>query len=329
MKTVVITGCAGFLGSNLAKKLILKGNKVIGIDNFCTGQKRNIDNLYALTNNDQSKFNFIKLDLNDKCASDYYYIFGEENIDKIYHFASPASPPKYKKLSIQTMQVNTFATEALLEYCSLKKIKFIFASTSEVYGDPLEHPQKETYYGNVNPFGARSLYDNSKRMGETFCYEYKRLFNTEVRIVRLFNSYGPNQEVDDGRVVTNFITQILKSQPLTIYGDGTQTRSLCYVDDTISGIIKIAESDHSGPVNLGTTQELSILQIREKVIDAFISLDYNIDQDYPTVHLPLTQDDPKQRKPDISLVQELTDWAPQYSLEEGLIETIKYFKEVV
>lgn len=321
MKNILVTGCAGFIGSNLCNKLLEQGHKVFGIDNFCTGKKENIKGFTVYD---------LLLGYN-QTDEDLYSIFRHINPDEIYHLASPASPPKYEKYWEETIYANVDGTRFLLEECKLaqkfnKKIKFLFSSTSEIYGDPLQHPQKETYYGNSNSFGPRSLYDESKRMGETLCYQYHKHYGVDVKIARIFNTYGPNMELDDGRVITNFITQRLKNQPFTIYGDGTQTRSLCYIDDMADGLIKLMESDINYPINLGHPgEEIDIFRLA-MLINELIYGHYKImyKQDYEYIKLP--KDDPKQRCPDITLAKEKLSWEPKVSLKEGLLKTIDWVK---
>lgn len=308
-KTVLIAGGAGFLGSHLCAELLTMGCKVICVDNLYTGRKVNIKSLLKSSNFIFKKHDIVK-PLNLK-------------VNEIYHLASPASPPHYQKNPLATFQANVWGCWNLLELAKKNKAKFLFASTSEIYGDPLVHPQTENYWGNVNTIGVRSCYDESKRAGETLCSDFHRVYGVESKIIRIFNTYGPNMDPNDGRVVSNFIVQALQSKPITIYGQGQQTRSFQYVDDLISGLIKVMDKENfSGPVNLGNPKEFTILQLAKLVIRLTGSKS-------KIVYLSLPKDDPKQRRPDIALAQKVLGWSPKIQLEDGLIKTIAYFKEMV
>ena len=307
MKTILIAGGAGFIGTNLTKRLLKEGNKIICIDNLHTGKYENIKDL----NNENYKF--IEHDIINPLKL-------EEKIDEIYNLASPASPPHYQAAPLQTIKTNIYGVFNLLELAKENDAKFLQTSTSEVYGEPLEHPQKESYWGNVNPNGYRSCYDESKRCSESICMNYYREYSTKVKIVRIFNTYGPFMDPKDGRVVTNFIIQALKNEDITIYGDGSQTRSFCYVDDMVEGLIKMmaTDDDFTGPVNLGNPGEFTILDFAKKVIKKTNSKS-------KIVNCPLPHDDPTQRKPDISLAKEKLSWEPKIMLDEGLDKTIEYY----
>jgi dTDP-glucose 4,6-dehydratase len=307
MTTSIVTGGAGFLGSHLTDKLLAQGHKVIGIDNLLTGNTRNIDHLAG-----NSNYSFIKQDV-----TEYLYIPGDVNF--IFHFASPASPIDYLELPIQTLKVGSLGTHKTLGLAKAKKAKFLLASTSECYGDPLVHPQKEDYWGNVNPIGPRGVYDEAKRFAEAMTMAYHRTHGVDTHIVRIFNTYGPRMRLRDGRVVPAFVSQALKGEPLTVFGDGSQTRSFCYVSDLIEGIYRLSQADFHEPVNIGNPNEMTIKQFAEQIIKATGSksvIDY---RDLPV-------DDPKQRKPDITRAKTLLQWEPKMGLEEGLAKTIDYFK---
>lgn len=311
MKTILIAGGAGFIGTNLTKRLLKEGNKIICIDNLHTGKHENIQDL----NNENYKF--IEHDIINPLKL-------EEKIDEIYNLASPASPPHYQAAPLQTIKTNIYGVFNLLELAKENDAKFLQTSTSEVYGEPLEHPQKESYWGNVNPNGYRSCYDESKRCSESICMNYYREYSTKVKIVRIFNTYGPFMDPKDGRVVTNFIIQALKNEDITIYGDGSQTRSFCYVDDMVEGLIKMmaTDDDFTGPVNLGNPGEFTILDFAKKVIKKTNSKS-------KIVNCPLPHDDPTQRKPDISLAKEKLSWEPKIMLDEGLDKTIEYYDKLI
>jgi len=310
-KIILITGGAGFIGSNLSEKLLNDGNQIICIDNLITGNYDNIKHLLENTN-----FKFLNIDIQEKNLVENI----NEKIDEIYHLASIASPDKYKLYPFDTIFTNIIGTKNILDLCIIHKCKFLFTSTSEVYGDPLIHPQVEEYYGNVNTIGERSCYDESKRLAETIIYEYKKKYNLDLKIVRLFNTYGPKMNIDDGRVITNFIKSIIKNETIKIYGDGTQTRSFCYIDDTLNGLIKMMNSNEFGPINIGNPNyELTInnlVLIFEKVINNKIKVEY----------LLKTENDPKIRKPDISKAINKLKWIPIIDLETGISNTFLYFK---
>jgi len=311
---VFITGSAGFITSHLVEYVLAKGHTVIGVDNCITGSIENIKN--SLNN---SSFQFFQEDI---LTFDYSSV--KKSIDIVFHMASPASPIQYKKFPVETLQVNSLGTKQALDFATEKNALFIYASTSEVYGDPLVHPQIEWYWGNVNPNGVRSCYDEAKRFGEAMCMSYVRTKKTQVRIARIFNTYGPKMAVNDGRVISNFIVQALKNEPITLYGTGEQTRSFCYVSDLVQGLWLLATKDvKSGEViNLGNPHEITIKEIANKIKIASESTSLLIQK-------PIDQDDPSKRNPDISKAKELLDWHPYISLDEGLLKTIEYFKSIV
>ncbi|MCM8762570.1 MAG: SDR family oxidoreductase [Candidatus Omnitrophica bacterium] len=311
-RQVLISGGAGFIGSHLCDYYIQRGYKVWCIDNLCTSSIENIKHLGNL-----SDFKFIQEDLITFKTSLLKHKF-----DMVFHLASPASPPDYFRLPLETLKVNSLGTEKMLEIAKMSEAKFLFSSTSEVYGDPTISPQPEIYWGNVNPVGPRSVYDEGKRYGEALVMAYHRKYRVNTRIIRIFNTYGERMRLNDGRVIPNFIAQILDSKPLTIYGDGKQTRSFCYVDDLIKGITKMIEVDYHLPVNLGNPDEFTILQLAE-VIQKITGIKAQIE------FLPPLEDDPKQRRPDISKAKELLHWEPKVSLEEGLTKTLNYFRSLV
>jgi dTDP-glucose 4,6-dehydratase len=305
--TVVVTGGAGFIGSHLCERLIREGRKVICVDNFITGNMENIKHLLSDAN-----FRLIKHNVTE-------YIGIKGSVDYVLHFASPASPDDYLKFPIQTLKVGSLGTHNALGLSKEKKAKFMLASTSEVYGDPLVHPQRETYWGNVNPIGVRGCYDESKRFAEAITMAYRRVHNIDTRIIRIFNTYGPRMRIRDGRVVPNFIYQTINNKPLTVYGNGRQTRSFCYVDDLVEGIFRFMDTLACGPLNLGNPNEFSILQLARlitKLTSSKLKIKYR----------PLPQDDPRQRRPDISCAMKLLHWQPKVELEEGLKKTIDWFK---
>ena len=310
MKRVLITGAAGFLGSHLCDRFIKDGYHVIAMDNLITGRLKNIEHLFPL-----EQFEFYNHDV-----SKFIHIPGE--LDYILHFASPASPIDYLKIPIQTLKVGSLGIHNCLGLAKAKGARLIIASTSEVYGDPTVHPQTEDYWGNVNPVGPRGVYDEAKRFQEAITMAYHNFHGVETRIVRIFNTYGPRMRLNDGRVLPAFIGQALRGQDLTIFGDGSQTRSFCYVDDLVSGLIKLMESKETltGPINLGNPNEFSMLELAEKVI-AKTKTSSKI------VYMPLPQDDPKQRQPDISKAKNELSWSPTTELNEGLDKTIAYFRE--
>ena len=315
MKTCLILGGAGFIGPNLCERQLQKGNAVICIDNFYTSNIKNIRRLFKY-----EEFDFINADVR---FGPFGPLFDLPKIDEIYNLACPASPIHYQKDKIFTFMTNILGMKNALELATENDCKILQASTSEVYGDALVHPQKETYWGNVNPDGIRSCYDEGKRGAETLCFDYNREFGTKIKVVRIFNTYGPGMNPEDGRVVSNFIIQALKGDDITIYGDGSQTRSFQYVDDLINGFLAAMETDDSfiGPVNIGNPGEFTILELAEKVIKLTGSRSKLIFKELPS-------DDPKQRRPDISLAEEKLNWEPNISLETGLKETIKYFKSL-
>jgi dTDP-glucose 4,6-dehydratase len=305
---VVITGGCGFLGSHIARYFIEKGHYVVSIDNLLTGRIENVNDLFKT-----GKFEFVKYDV-----TNYIHISGK--VDAVLHFASPASPVDYMKYPIPTLKVGALGTHKALGFAKEKKAIFMLASTSEVYGDPLVNPQPESYWGNVNPIGPRGVYDEAKRFAEAMTMAYHRYHKMPVRIVRIFNTYGPNMRLNDGRAIPNFITQALKNKPITVYGDGKQTRSLCYVSDLVRGIYKLLLSDINEPVNLGNPEEITLLELAQIIKDLTKSKS-------KIVFKPLPVDDPKVRRPDITLATTKLKWKPEVSLKEGLIKTIEYFKK--
>ena len=308
MARVLITGGAGFIGSHLCERFLADDYEVICMDNLITGNVDNIAHLFA-----NSRFSFIPQDV-----TNYMYVKG--SLDAILHFASPASPIDYLELPIQTLKVGSLGTHKALGLAKEKGARLLLASTSEVYGDPLIHPQKEDYWGNVNPIGPRGVYDEAKRFAEAMVMAYNRSHGVETRIVRIFNTYGPRMRLNDGRVVPNFIPQALRGEDLTVYGDGSQTRSFCFVTDLVEGITRLLHADYDGPVNLGNPREMSILDFAQTIIRLTGSTS-------KIVFLPLPVDDPKVRQPDIGLARRLLDWEPQVELEDGLRETIGYFRD--
>ncbi|QQR72060.1 MAG: SDR family oxidoreductase [Holophagales bacterium] len=310
MKTAVVTGGAGFLGSHLCEKLLAEGNRVICVDNLITGRRENIAHLEG-----RDDFRFVLHDV-----STPFHLDGP--IDYVLHFASPASPIDYLELPIQTLKVGSLGTHNSLGLAKSKRSRFLLASTSEVYGDPLVHPQPETYWGNVNPVGPRGVYDEAKRFAEAMVMAYHRVHGLETRIVRIFNTYGPRMRPRDGRVVPAFVQQALTGAPMTVFGDGSQTRSFCYVDDLVDGIHRLLLSDRSDPVNIGNPHEMTILQFAETIRAA-------VGSSSPIEHQPLPVDDPKTRQPDISVARRVLGWEPRVSLEQGLVKTVAYFREVV
>ncbi len=307
MKRVLITGAAGFLGSHLSDRFIKEGYYVIGMDNLVTGDLKNIEHLRSLP-----QFEFIHHDV-----SNYIDVSGE--LDYILHFASPASPIDYLKIPIQTLKVGSLGTHNCLGLAKAKGARILVASTSEVYGDPLVHPQTEDYWGHVNPIGPRGVYDEAKRFQEAITMAYHRYHGVETRIVRIFNTYGPRMRLNDGRVLPAFIGQALRGEDLTVFGDGSQTRSFCYVDDLVEGIYRLLMSDYAEPVNIGNPGEITIKQFGEEIIKL-------TGTKQQLILKPLPQDDPKQRRPDITRAQQILNWEPQVSREEGLKRTYEYFK---
>jgi nucleoside-diphosphate-sugar epimerase len=325
-QTVLLTGAAGFIGSHLTEHLLELGANVIGVDNFITGQKQNLAEVLA-DNSQAENFTLIEADVNQPPET---YLPENEKIDLVLHFASPASPPRYQAYPRLTYLVNSWGTHQLLDYVysTNPEARFLFASTSEVYGDPEVHPQTEDYWGNVNPNGPRSCYDEAKRLGEAICGVYQRDFQMDVRLIRIFNTYGPRMDVMDGRVIPNFIRQALRNNKFTIYGEGNQTRSYCYVTDLVAGILKMAgKPGLSGEtVNLGNPGEYSVLEtaqvIKEEVKGEFDPVD-------DLTFEPLPKDDPTRRKPDISKAKKLLDWEPEIDFKSGLRKTVAYFEQVL
>lgn len=309
-KKILITGGAGFLGSHLSDRFISEGYHVIAMDNLITGSLDNIEHLFQ-----KKEFEFHNCDV-----SKFIHVPGD--LDYILHFASPASPIDYLKMPIQTLKVSSLGTHNCLGLAKDKNARILVASTSEVYGDPLVHPQKEEYWGNVNPVGPRGVYDEAKRFQEAITMAYHTFHKVETRIVRIFNTYGPRMRLDDGRALPAFIGQALNGEDLTVFGDGSQTRSFCYVDDLVEGIHRLLMSDYSQPVNIGNPDEITIKQFAEEIIRLT-----NTNQ--KVIYKPLPTDDPKQRQPDISKAQEILDWSPKYSRAEGLKPTLEYFKTKV
>jgi len=309
-KRVLVTGGAGFLGSHLCERLLNEGNDVICLDNYFTGSKNNVRHLL-----DNHSFELVRHDV----TTPYF-----AEVDEIYNLACPASPPNYQYNPIKTMKTSIYGAMNMLGLAKRTKATILQASTSEVYGDPIVHPQTESYWGNVNTIGIRSCYDEGKRAAETLFMDYHRQNGVKIKIVRIFNTYGPRMNPYDGRVVSNFIVQALKGEDITIYGDGTQTRSFQYVDDLIEGMIRTMRTDDSfiGPVNIGNPGEFTMLELAEKVLSLTASKS-------KIVYMPLPQDDPLQRQPDITLAKQKLDWEPRIQLEEGLIKTIAYFKSII
>jgi dTDP-glucose 4,6-dehydratase len=308
MYRVLITGGAGFIGSHLCDRFIADGDYVICMDNFITGSPDNIAHLVG-----NLKFKLIQHDVTD-------FIYVEGKIDAVLHFASPASPIDYLKLPIQTLKVGSLGTHKALGFAKAKNARFLLASTSEVYGDPLMHPQREEYWGNVNPIGVRGVYDEAKRFGEAMTMAYHRYHGLDTRIVRIFNTFGPRMRLDDGRVLPAFMKQALLGEDLTAFGDGSQTRSFCYVDDLVEGIVRLLRSDYSDPVNIGNPDEITILQFADEIIGLTGSKS-------KISFRPLPEDDPKVRQPDITRAREILGWEPKVSRREGLEKTVEYFSQ--
>ena len=308
MARIVVTGGAGFIGSHLCERFLAEEHEVICIDNLVTGKADNIAHLFA-----DARFSFIPQDV-----TTYLYVKGE--LDAILHFASPASPTDYLELPIQTLKVGSLGTHKALGLAKEKSARLLLASTSEVYGDPLVHPQTEDYWGNVNPIGPRGVYDEAKRFAEALVMAYQRSHGLETRIGRIFNTYGPRMRLRDGRVVPNFISQALRGEDLTVYGDGSQTRSFCFVTDLVEGICRLLRSDYDGPVNLGNPQEMSVLDFAKLIISLTGSRSR-------IAFRPLPADDPQVRQPDIRLARRVLEWQPQVPLETGLRQTIAYFRD--
>jgi dTDP-glucose 4,6-dehydratase len=309
MTTTLVTGAAGFLGSHLVDALLATGQEVVGVDNFCTGYKKNLAHLQ-----DTKQFRFHELDVSLGLGD-----LADSKFDSIFHLASPASPPHYMKLALETMQVNTTGTQHLLKLSQSTGARLLFASTSEIYGDPLEHPQVESYWGNVNPIGPRSVYDEAKRFGETLLSHYDQASLADTVIVRIFNTYGPRLDSNDGRVVSSFLRDAILGKPLQVFGDGLQTRSFCYVSDLITGITAAMDSGISGPVNLGNPNEFTLLELAEKVGETLNITPVIEFQSLPT-------DDPRMRCPDISYAKSALGWEPKIELIEGLALTAQWLK---
>ncbi|MDP6579176.1 MAG: SDR family oxidoreductase [Vicinamibacterales bacterium] len=304
---VVITGAAGFIGSHLAETLLDRGYSVVGIDNLVTGD---VANIAHLANRD---FLFIEHDVTN-------YIYLDGPVDIVLHWASPASPIDYLEIPIPTLKVGALGTHKALGLAKAKDAKFVLASTSEVYGDPLEHPQKESYWGNVNPIGPRGVYDEAKRFAEAMTTAYHRYHGVDAKIVRIFNTYGPRMRIRDGRAVPNFIAQALRGEDLTVYGDGSQTRSFCFISDLVNGVLRLIDSDTNEPVNIGNPQEMTIGQIANEILALTDSRSRIVYRDLPV-------DDPRVRQPDISRARALLDWEPRVTLADGLSQTIEYFRQ--
>lgn len=310
MARVVVTGGAGFLGSHLCHRLLDRGDEVLCLDNLITGSLSNIEDLFG-----RPGFTYLEHDV-----STYIHVPGD--VDAVLHFASPASPVDFERIPIQILKVGSLGTHNALGLAKAKGARFFLASTSEVYGDPLEHPQTESYWGNVNPIGPRGVYDEAKRFAEAMTMAYHRHHGLDVRIVRIFNTYGPSMRPDDGRAVSNFIVQALQGKDLTVFGDGRQTRSFCYVDDEVRGFLALLDSDHVGPVNIGNPHEFTIRELAELVIEVTgATSELRFD--------PLPVDDPTQRKPDITLAREVLGWEPEVDLRTGIERTAEYFRAVL
>jgi len=307
---ILITGAAGFLGSHLCDRFLEQGHEVVGMDNFITGSPENIAHLEA-----EPRFSFIEHDV-----TEYIDIAGP--LQGVLHFASPASPVDYLELPIQTLKVGSLGTHKTLGLAKEKGARYLLASTSEVYGDPQVHPQPETYWGHVNPVGPRGVYDEAKRFAEAMTMAYHRYHGLDTRIVRIFNTYGPRMRPSDGRVVSNFIVQALRNEPLTIYGDGSQTRSFCYATDEVEGIEKLFFSDRADPTNIGNPHEFTVLELARTIIEL-------TDSKSEIEYRDLPEDDPKVRQPDITIARTVLGWEPKYSLREGLVKTIPHFRRLV
>lgn len=310
MKRILITGAAGFLGSHLCDRFLAEGYEVVAMDNLLTGNIRNIEHLFP-----EKNFSFYHHDV-----TKFVHVPGK--IDYILHFASPASPIDYLKMPIQTLKVGALGTHNLLGLAKAKNARILVASTSEVYGDPLVHPQQEEYWGNVNPIGPRGVYDEAKRFMESITMAYHNFHGVDTRIIRIFNTYGPRMRLDDGRALPTFVNQALHGEDITVFGDGSQTRSFCYVDDLVDGIYRLLLSDYHLPVNIGNPVEITLQQFAEEVLEL-------TGADVKIVYKPLPQDDPKQRQPDITKAKSLLGWEPKINRSEGLKRTLAYFKEVL
>ena len=309
MKTFLITGGAGFLGSHLCKRFISEGNRVICVDNLLTGNKANLENLFPNPN-----FTFLEQDITRRFEI-------RETVDYVLNFASPASPVDYLNHPIKTLKVGSLGTHNMLGLAKAKGARFLQASTSEIYGDPLIHPQREDYWGNVNPVGPRGVYDEAKRFSEAIVLAYHRAHGVDVRIVRIFNTYGPAMRLNDGRAIPNFMYQALEGKPLTVFGDGMQTRSFCYVDDLIEGIVRLLFSSCNEPVNIGNPNEITLLGIAQAIVELTGSKS-------PIEFRELPQDDPKVRRPDVGKAKNLLGWEPKVELKAGLVKTFDYFKQI-
>jgi dTDP-glucose 4,6-dehydratase len=307
---ILVSGAAGFIPSHMCDRLLAEGHTVVGLDNFLTGVPANLAHLHG-----ERRFKFVEQDVTRP-----FQVAGK--FDAVLHMASPASPRDYMECPIETLEVGSIGTRNLLEVALAHHALFLLTSTSECYGDPLVHPQVETYWGNVNPVGPRSCYDESKRFAEAITMAYHRKYGLRTRIARIFNTYGPRMKLNDGRVVPSFLDQALRREPLTVYGDGSQTRSFCYVDDLVDGLYRLLSSDEVYPVNLGNPREMTIREFAETILGLLKS-------DSPITYEPLPEDDPKQRKPDITKARELLGWEPRVDLEEGLERTIEYFRPSV
>lgn len=309
MKTILVTGGAGFIGSNLCDRLLKNGDRVVCVDNFLTSTRENIKNFF-----DNNNFRYIEHDIINP-------LFIEESIDEIFNLACPASPLHYQNNAIRTIKANTIGVINMLGLAREKNAKILQASTSEIYGNPLQHPQKESYYGNINPIGPRACYDEGKRCSESLFFDYLRTHNLKIKVVRIFNTYGPNMALNDGRVISNFIVRSLNGDDLIIYGDGSQTRSFCYVDDLVDGLIKMMNSNDKiyGPINIGNPEELTVKEVAQKIIKLTNSKSRILYTDLPV-------DDPAKRRPDIFLANSILNWSPIVNLQEGLLKTINYFK---
>ena len=303
---VLVTGGAGFIGSHLCERLIERGDEVICLDNYFTGARSNVAHLRNHPN-----FELIRHDVTEPIRLE---------VDQIYHLACPASPIHYQYNAIKTIKTSVLGTIHMLGLAKRVRARILLASTSEVYGDPQVHPQTEEYWGNVNPIGIRSCYDESKRLAETLMFDYHRQNGVDIRIIRIFNTYGPRMNENDGRVVSNFICQALRGKPLTVYGEGQQTRSFCYVDDLVDGMIRLMDSEHTGPINVGNPNEFTILELAERVRAL-------VNPNLPIEYRPLPSDDPRQRQPDITKARTLLGWEPRVMLAEGLERTVAYFRE--
>lgn len=308
-KRALVTGGAGFIGSHLCDVLLAEGYSVVAVDNLLTGRMSNIEHLRR-----EGNFEFLQIDINRP--------FDCGDVNYVFHFASPASPVDYMVHGIETLKVGSLGTMHALDYAHKYRAKYLFASTSECYGDPLEHPQKETYWGNVNTIGPRSVYDEGKRFSEALTMAYHRYHAVDTRIVRIFNTYGPRMQLNDGRVIPNFMKQALRGEDLTVYGDGTQTRSFCYVSDEVEGILRLSKSEEHFPVNIGNPDEFTILECARRVIEITKS-------DSKIAYEKLPQDDPKQRRPDITKAKTLLGWEPKIPLDIGLKMSLEYFRDVV